>query len=43
MPSHPENTMEARDEIVSNFFNCKVGESVQEKRHEEGETFYLDM
>ena len=41
MPSLPANQIEARDEIVSNIFNCKAG-VVQPKIREE-ETYYIDI
>jgi protein AATF/BFR2 len=43
MPSYPASLIEARDEIVENFFNCRAGSAVQDKRQEDGETFYIDL
>jgi hypothetical protein len=42
MPSKPEVLIEARDEIVSNIFNCGSNQQAPSKP-EEGETYYIDM
>ena len=36
MPAHIPSLIEARDEIVENFFNCRAGAVIPEKRQEEG-------
>lgn len=42
MPSKPQIPIEARDEIVSNIFNCRSNQQLPPKP-EDGETYYIDM